>query len=209
MARPFRYRSRRYAYPAGSWSDPHYLHSSRSTAPPVSATRKFAPVMPTSADRNFSRNTAARLKEHFACFRRRRIAFDTMAFMKCLTDLLERDMQGRRENMTRFLATQLDDVLAQIGLGHFVTGGFERRIEFDFFADHRFALDDPASADGFAQSSATIIPCRLFTGPGPVHVPARLDDLLFELPRVSVQTENRILSHAPCPLQHNAAKSSH
>ena len=48
-------------------------------------------------------------------------------------DIVATQVCGRRDDVTGLLVAQLDDVFAQVGFDHTMTGGFERVIEFDLF----------------------------------------------------------------------------
>ena len=84
---------------------------------PVSAMRKFAPVMPTSAARKRWRSTVARLAEQL-----HRLGQVTPRVERrvhppeVLLDLRRGDVHGGRDDVRGHLAAELDDVLAEVGL---------------------------------------------------------------------------------------------
>ena len=85
---------------------------------PVSAIRKFAPVMPTSAARKLLAQHAARLGEQrFAARTRSRSAARCVWTRRKSASTWSRvEMHGRRDDVARPLAAQLDDVFAEVGL---------------------------------------------------------------------------------------------
>ncbi len=123
---------------------------------PVSATRKLAPVMPTSAARNCGRRMArasshsvARLVERRAPDRAR-----VCAARKRLGDLLLHQVDRRRDDVARRLVAELDDVFAEIGLDRRDAVGFEMIVERDLLGDHRLALGDGLGAGRAADRRA-------------------------------------------------------
>ena len=85
---------------------------------PVSATRKFAPVMPTSAveillaqHRRAPPSSRLRRLGEVAVGRQMRVDAAEIGL-----DLVLVQMHGRRDDVARLLAAQLDDVFAEIGL---------------------------------------------------------------------------------------------
>jgi hypothetical protein len=93
-------------------------------ADPVSATRKLAPVIPTSAARNFSRRTprasATRVSGLGKIARGVEV---TVVAAELFGDILGAQMNGRRDDVARPLVTDLDEVFAEVRLDH-VEGRF-------------------------------------------------------------------------------------
>ena len=96
------------------------------TEEPVSAIRKLAPVMPTSAARNFSRRICARLGDELR-------GLDELAACRQIgvraaevgLDLVLRQVDGGRDDVARRLAADLDQVFAEIGLDRLDAVAFE------------------------------------------------------------------------------------
>ena len=65
---------------------------------------------------------------------------DAQFFGEKLPDLLAAQMHGGGDQVGGRLAAQLDDVFAQVGLDDAHAGGFERRVEGDFLAEHGFGF---------------------------------------------------------------------
>ena len=84
---------------------------------PVSATRKFAPVMPTSAARKALAQHAARLGEQRGRLGEiavgRQVRVDAA---KVGLDLVLVDVDRRRDDVRGRLVAELDDVFAEVGL---------------------------------------------------------------------------------------------
>src|SRR5437762_525980 len=57
-------------------------------------------------------------------------------------DLVLGKVDGRRDDVARRLAADLDQVLAEVGLDHLEAIAFECGIEADLLRDHRLALGD-------------------------------------------------------------------
>ena len=84
---------------------------------PVSATRKLAPVMPTSAARNRGRSRARASSHSCARLGERPVRVERpVRGAKGVGDLLLDQMHRRRDDVARRLVAQLDDVFAEIGL---------------------------------------------------------------------------------------------
>ena len=114
---------------------------------PVSATRKFAPVMPTSAARNFSRRMVrASASSAVGSLRSRAAGRSVMRAAEIRLDLILGQMHGRRDDVRGHLVAELDDIFAEIGLDRRNARRFERVVEADFLADHRLALGDAFGA---------------------------------------------------------------
>ena len=108
---------------------------------PVSATRKLAPVRPTSAERKRSRRIArASPSSCSGCERsrsRREIAVDAA---EVGLDVVAGDVDRRRDDVRGRLAAQLDDIFAEVGLDRIYALPLEGRVEADLLGDHRLAL---------------------------------------------------------------------
>ena len=125
------------------------------TEEPVSAIRKLAPVMPTSAARNFSRRICARLGDELG-------RLDQHAVLRQLgvqaaevgLDLVLGEVDGRRDDVARRLAADLDEVFAEVGLDHLDAVGLEAALSADLLGDHRLALGDDARAGVAADLAA-------------------------------------------------------
>ena len=94
-----------------------------------------------------------------------------------LLDLILADMNGRRDNVARVLAAQLDDVFAEIGLDRLDAGGFEEVVELDLLGEHRFALGHRAGVVHAADVEDDA--AGLGRGLGPVNLATGFLDLLF------------------------------
>ena len=115
---------------------------------PVSAIRKLAPVMPTSAARNCGRSTA-RASSHSSRGSSSGRAGSSVAMRGAerVGDLLLHQVDRRRDDVARRLVAQLDDVFAEIGLDRRDAVRFEVIVERDLLGDHRLALGDGLGAD--------------------------------------------------------------
>ena len=98
------------------------------------------------------------------------------------------------------LAGQLDDVLAQVGLDDLEAGLLERLVEVDLLGRHRLGLDDRAHAASAAQVDDDA-PRVLGVG-RPVYLPARRDDLFFELLKVAIEVSERSRPRGARPVAH-------
>ncbi len=90
-------------------------------------------------------------------------------------DLVAVEMHGRGNDVGGNLAAQLDDVFAEIGLDRRHAGLFQRGVDFDLLADHRFALGDRLGTEPRANLDDD--GARLLRGAGEMHMPARLRHL--------------------------------
>ena len=138
------------------------------TEVPVSATRKLAPVMPTSAARKRWRSTARaspssadRLGEVAVG---REVGVDAAEIG---LDLLLGEVHGRRDDVARRLVAELDDVFAEIGLDRLDAVLLEVLVEADLLGDHRLALGDGPRAGLAADVEDDV--ARLVGGLGVVH----------------------------------------
>lgn len=76
---------------------------------------------------------------------------DAQFFVEKLSDLGAAQVHGRGDDVRGFFVAQLDDVFAQIGFDDALTGGFERPVKLDFFADHGFGFGKEQSRRRFSQ----------------------------------------------------------
>ena len=135
------------------------------TDEPVSAIRKLAPVMPTSAARNFCAQDLARLA--------RRSCEGSISCRSGGSLVCRRRKSASTWSWVRWMAgammwlgvscADLDEVLAEIGLDHLDAVRLERVVEADLLGDHRLALgDDPRAgvpadlADDAARASSAV-----------------------------------------------------
>ncbi len=118
---------------------------------PVSAMRKLAPVMPTSAARNFGRRIwrASSVRVCGSLERARRIEIGVGGAER-IGDLLLQEMDRRRDDMARRLVAELDDVFAEIGLDRLDLVLLEEIVERDLLGDHRLALGHGLGVDAAA-----------------------------------------------------------
>ena len=118
---------------------------------PVSATRKLAPVIPTSADWNFWRRIARASASSLLGLREvavgREMAMDAA---KVLDHVVLGHMDRGRDDVRGRFAADLDDIFAKVGLDRLHAGRFEGLVEADLLGDHRFALGDALCAQGLA-----------------------------------------------------------
>jgi hypothetical protein len=104
----------------------------------------------------------------------------------------------RRDDVRRAVAGELDDVLAQVGLGHFNARRLQRFVKVNLLAGHRFGLDDPRRLtaaddldDGAAGGCAVV---------GPVDDPAAGRDRIGKLRQVPIELRQRLVLDRPGPL---------
>ncbi len=111
------------------------------TDEPVSAMRKLAPVMPTSAARNFPPQPGAGLGQQVAALVEHAVLRQVrMRLAEALLPVLDVEVEGRRDDMRRRLLAQLDDVLAEIGLDRRDAVALQMVVDPELFGDHRLAL---------------------------------------------------------------------
>ena len=117
---------------------------------PVSAQARLQPVSPMSALSIFSPQGHAgrpgQGRKDLPCRRCR--AFPRRGRPICLP--VHVDAGG--DDVRGGVAGQLDDVFAEIGLGHLDAGGSEGLVDIDFIGKHRLALDDPTDVFFLATS---------------------------------------------------------
>jgi hypothetical protein len=110
---------------------------------------------------------------------------------KIRLDLIAIEMHGGRDDVGRNLTAKLDDVFAEIRLDRIHSRLFERLVEADLFADHRFALGDRLGAE--PPANLDYGGARLFGGAGKMHTPARLRDLGLVALEVEVEMSKRVI----------------
>ena len=152
------------------------------TTEPVSATRKLAPVMPTSAAKKRAPQLAPGLAEQRFRLVHRRPA---VVLGEQGRDLVLGHVDRRRQDVARGLAGELDDVLAEIGLDPADRGGLERLVEADLLGDHGLALGHRAGAGGLAQADHDRP--RLGGIAGPVDLAAGLDHPCLERLQIEIE----------------------
>ena len=138
---------------------------------PVSATRKLAPVMPTSAARKRSRSTAARFGQQL--HRLGEIALGVEMGVNAPEILLHLrgvEVDGRRDDVARQLVAQLDDVFAEVGLDRPDAVRFEVMVDLDLLGDHGLALGHRLRAGLAADGQDDV--AGFLRIPGEMHVPA-------------------------------------
>ena len=141
------------------------------TEVPVSAIRKFAPVMPTSAARKRSRSTPrASLSSDTGSVRSRSGGQIGVDAAEVRLDLRLGQMHRRRDDVARRLVAKLDDVFAEVGLDRLDAVRLEVFVEPDLLGDHRLALGDGARADPPADGEDQVAGVR--GGLGVVHLAA-------------------------------------
>ncbi len=110
-------------------------------------------------------------------------------------DLIAVEMHGGRDDVAgRFLA-DLDDVFAEIGLGHLEPRAFEGVVQRDFLGDHRLALGHQLCPGLAAEIDDD--PAGILGGRGPMHVAARVDDLLLVGFEIEVEVGERVVLDLP------------
>ena len=100
-------------------------------------------------------------------------------------DLSLRHMKCRADEMRRRLAAQLDDIFAEIGLDGLDAVRFEKGVDTDLLADHRFALGDGLCVHLTADLQH-LRPRRIAVG-APMHLATARDHRLLELQQVSIE----------------------
>ena len=84
---------------------------------PVSAIRKLAPVMPTSAARNFARSRRARLGQDVAPLGEHAVGRQVgVRQAELRLPILAVEVEGGGDDVARRLVAELDDVFAEVGL---------------------------------------------------------------------------------------------
>ena len=163
------------------------------TAEPVSATRKFAPVMPTSADRNFSRSTPRASATSSAGSSRRGRRQDACGGAGSRPRPDPAQMDRGRDDVARGLAADLHQIFAEIGLDHFEARRLEMRVEADLLRHHRLALGDERAPPSSRQRPRMMSRASR-RGLRPVHVRARRRGLRLEGLEVEVEIRERMVA---------------
>ncbi len=163
---------------------------------PVSAMRKFAPVMPTSAARKLSRSTAARLAKKLHRLGEIAAAVELrVRAAKIRLDLGRVEVHRRGDDVARHLVPELDDVLAEIGLDRRDAVAFEVVVEADLLGDHRLALGHGPRPRGPADAEDDVPRLRRIAGE--MHLPAGRRDLLLVALEVEVEMGERMVLDVP------------
>jgi hypothetical protein len=89
----------------------------------------------------------------------------TELFVEELADLFFADVDRGRDDVTRMLMSELDDPLAQVGVGDLDAERFEMRVEAAFFGEHRFAFDDAGSTVTLDDAGDDAVVFRGIAGP--------------------------------------------
>jgi hypothetical protein len=163
-------------------------------AAPVSATRKLAPVMPTSAARKRLRSLA-RASASTPAARERALRSRSVERRGRPGHLLLVQMDGRCDQVARRFIPQLDDVLAEIGLHRRDGVGLEEMIEIDLFADHGLAACNQFGVHRTADAQDGL-PRRLGIL-APMHPPAIGDHLRFEALEIDVEIVEHMVLDGP------------
>ena len=159
---------------------------------PVSAIRKFAPVMPTSAARNRSRritraSVSKRLRlDQVAVGRQMRVHAAEVRL-----DLLLGEMHRRHDDVRGQLVADLHEVFAEVGLDRRDAVRFEEIVDRDLLADHRLALGDELRARLAADLQH--LRARFVRRHGVVHVAARRGAALLELLEIEIEMRQRVV----------------
>ena len=153
---------------------------------PVSAIRKLAPVMPTSAARNCLPQPGACLGQDVAAFAehavRRQIG---VGLAEARLPVLLVEVERRRDDVAGQLVAKLDDVFAEIGLDRRDVVAFEVVVDAQLLADHRLALGDGAGIGRAADRQHRV--ARFIRGGAPVHLAAGSEHLRFPLLEVEIE----------------------
>ena len=118
------------------------------TTAPESATRKFAPLMPMSAARNFSRKHGAR---HHGLLLDHGLARHVQSALEQVGHLVAGHVQRRRHDVIRPFVRQLQNVLAEVGLHRFQVVMLQPFVEVHFLGGHGFRFHDELRAALFRQ----------------------------------------------------------
>jgi hypothetical protein len=161
---------------------------STSTTAPESATRKFAPLMPISAARNFWRSTERAMA---VCFSITVSRGTLRRFGEKIGHLVTGQVQRRRHDVVGPLVRQLHDVLAEIGLHRFQAVVFEALVEIHLLGGHRLGFDDQPRAAVFGQRQHEIGDFRAVLGVH--HLAAMGFDVALELLEIVIQVLDGVL----------------
>ena len=159
---------------------------------PVSATRKFAPVMPTSAARKRSRRMARASASRLVGSERSRSGGEMgVDAAEIRLDLVLVQMHRRRDDVARHLAAELDDVFAEVGLDRLDAVLRQMLVQADLLGDHRLALGGGLRADAAADVEDDR--SRVLRRLGPMHLAAGLGDLRLIGFEIEVEMVERVV----------------
>ena len=161
---------------------------STSTTAPESATRKFAPLIPISAARNFSRSTARAI---IVCFSMTTSRSTPSFSVKMIGHVVAGHVQRRRDDVVRPLVGELHDVLAQIGLHRLQPVMLQPLVEVDFLGGHRLRFHDEPRLPLLGQSQHEI--GDLVAVLAVDHLAAMRRHLALELLEVVIQVVDGVL----------------
>src|SRR6476661_10863505 len=108
-----------------------------------------------------------------------------------LGDLFFVEMDHRSDDMARSIVSDLDDVLAEIGLGHLDAGGLEMGVEPDLLRHHRLSLGDEAAASVLADLENDV--ACVGRARGEMHATSALHDLPLIGFEIEVEKEKRMV----------------
>ena len=94
-------------------------------------------------------------------------------------------VNSRCDDMSRTVARQLQQVLAEVGLHDLAPGRLEDLVQFNLLGGHRLTLDDGAIVAAARQVGDHAAGLRAVSDP--VHLPAGCDDLTFQLLQVLIE----------------------
>ena len=159
---------------------------------PVSATRKFAPVMPTSAERNRSRRIT-RASVSSVCGSTRLAVGRQMRVhaAEVRLDLLLGEMHRRHDDVRGQLVADLHQIFAEVRLDRRDAVRFEEIVDRDLLADHRLALGDELRVRLAADLQH--LRARFVGRHGVMHVAAGRDAALLELFEIEIEMRERVV----------------
>ena len=159
---------------------------------PVSAIRKLAPVMPTSAARNRSPQLGACLGQDVAAFVEHAVRRQVgVRLAEARLPVLLVEVERRRDDVAGQLVTKLDDVFAEIGLDRRDAVAFQVVVDAQLLADHRLALGDGAGVGRAADRQHRL--ARFIRGGAPVHLAAGGQQLRFAFLEVEIEIRQRVV----------------
>ena len=114
-----------------------------------------------------------------------------MVLVEQLRDLFAGFVDRGRDDVARHFTSELDNVLAEIGFNDLHAGFFQRMVEVDLLADHRLSFGHRVGIALHAQTGDDL--AGLSAVFGPVHMPALVLDLLFELGEIVSQVVQHVV----------------
>src|SRR5437870_4192891 len=94
-------------------------------------------------------------------------------------------MNGRRNQVRRALAGELDNKLPEVGFSNIHPGLLQRRVQVDLFRCHRLRLDSPFAVRGPRNLDNDV--SSVARGLRPVNLSTSLANRLFELLQVHIE----------------------